>query len=357
MPAAHVTSTRWPRPDHDHAARRFDARRRRRDHRRRSGRRHRSRPGQGGGDRRRQRRRARPRLAARRRRRGRDRHDRRATAASTRSATRRPTCWPRRCSTCSPGATFGIGPPVEDGFYYDFELPDGGTFDADDLARIEARMREIIAEQQPFVRDEIADGRRPASCSRTTRSSSRSSTAQPTTRCRRRSRARAHLREPAALHRPVPRPARRAHGPPSRPLQADARRRRVLARRREEPELQRIYGTAWASKADLDAHLHRLEEAAKRDHRKLGVELDLFSFPDEIGSGLAVFHPKGGIVRRLMEDYSPPAPRAGRLRVRQLAAHHQGGAVRDVRPPRLVRRRHVPADGARRGARSTTSSR
>ena len=70
------------------------------------------------------------------------------------------------------------------------------------------------------------------------------------------------------------------------------------------PQLQRIYGTAWASKKALEAHLHRLEEAAKRDHRKLGVELDLFSFPDEIGSGLAVFHPKGGLVRRLMEDYS-----------------------------------------------------
>ena len=72
----------------------------------------------------------------------------------------------------------------------------------------------------------------------------------------------------------------------------------------KNPQLQRIYGTAWASKADLDEHLHRLEEAAKRDHRKLGVELDLFSFPDEIGSGLAVFHPKGGLVRMLMEDYS-----------------------------------------------------
>src|SRR5207237_3554628 len=66
----------------------------------------------------------------------------------------------------------------------------------------------------------------------------------------------------------------------------------------------RIYGTAWATKKELDEHLHRLEEAAKRDHRKLGVELDLFSFPDEIGSGLAVFHPKGGLVRKLMEDYS-----------------------------------------------------
>jgi threonyl-tRNA synthetase len=72
----------------------------------------------------------------------------------------------------------------------------------------------------------------------------------------------------------------------------------------KNPQLQRIYGTAWHSRKALEEHLHRLEEAAKRDHRKLGVELDLFSFPDEIGSGLAVFHPKGGLVRRLMEDYS-----------------------------------------------------
>ncbi len=71
----------------------------------------------------------------------------------------------------------------------------------------------------------------------------------------------------------------------------------------KNPMLQRIYGTAWESKKALTAYLHRLEEAEKRDHRKLGVELDLFSFPDEIGSGLAVFHPKGGIVRRIMEDY------------------------------------------------------
>src|SRR5690606_2611624 len=67
---------------------------------------------------------------------------------------------------------------------------------------------------------------------------------------------------------------------------------------------QRIYGTAWDTKQALEEHLHRLEEAAKRDHRKLGVELDLFSFPEELGGGLAVWHPKGGIVRKLMEDYS-----------------------------------------------------
>ena len=77
------------------------------------------------------------------------------------------------------------------------------------------------------------------------------------------------------------------------------------------PMLQRIYGTAWESKKALDEHLHRLEEAERRDHRKLGVELDLFSFPEEIGSGLAVFHPKGGIVRRVMEEYSRERHEAG----------------------------------------------
>src|SRR4029078_12679044 len=72
----------------------------------------------------------------------------------------------------------------------------------------------------------------------------------------------------------------------------------------KNPQLQRIYGTAWESKEALDGHLERLEEAARRDHRRLGADLDLFSFPDEIGSGLAVFHPKGGVLRKVMEDYS-----------------------------------------------------
>ena len=85
------------------------------------------------------------------------------------------------------------------------------------------------------------------------------------------------------------------------------------------PQLQRIYGTAWESAKALAEHLHRLEEAERRDHRRLGAELDLFSFPTEIGSGLAVFHPKGGLIRKIMEDYSPSPPRGGRLRVRQHA--------------------------------------
>ena len=126
--------------------------------------------------------------------------------------------------------------------------------------------------------------------------------------------------------------------------------------------LQRIYGTAWESQKALDEYLHRLEEAEKRDHRKLGAELDLFSFPEEIGSGLAVFHPKGGIVRRVMEEYSRERHEAARLRVRELAAHLQGRPLPDLGPPRLVRRRHVPADAPRRRggaarASTTTSSR
>ena len=115
------------------------------------------------------------------------------------------------------------------------------------------------------------------------------------------------------------------------------------------PQLQRIYGTAWESEQALEDHLHRLEEAERRDHRRLGAELDLFSFPPELGSGLAVFHPKGGLVRKVMEDYSRARHEQAGLRVREHAAHHQGGAVRDLRPPGLVRRGHVPADGARRG--------
>ena len=103
--------------------------------------------------------------------------------------------------------------------------------------------------------------------------------------------------------RPVPRPAPAVH-PADRRVQADALGRRVLARREKNPQLQRVYGTAWPTRDALKAYLKLLEEAARRDHRKLGADLDLFSFPDEIGSGLAVFHPKGGIIRREMENYS-----------------------------------------------------
>jgi threonyl-tRNA synthetase len=202
-----------------------------------------------------------------------------------------------------PGATFAIGPPVENGFYYDFELPDGATFSPDDLDRLDARMREIIAERQPFIRDEIAaddalvlfkdhkykceiiEGQADDPMSATDTGLVRTYENPPRfiDLCR-------------GPH--VPHTGRLGHFKLMRVAGAYWRGDE------RNPMLQRIYGTAWASKKDLEAHLHRLEEAEKRDHRKLGVELDLFSFPEEVGPGLAVFHPKGGIVRRLMEDYS-----------------------------------------------------
>ena len=171
-----------------------------------------------------------------------------------------------------------------------------------------------------------------------------------------------HLRQPrradrrAGLDRPVPRPAPADH-PADPGVQADAlARRRTGAGSEKNPQLQRIYGTAWESRDALKAHLALLAEAEKRDHRRLGAELDLFSFPDEIGSGLAVFHPKGGIVAQGDGGLLPAPARGGRLRVRQHPAHHQGPAVRDLRPPGLVRRRHVPAHVELRGARRRTTT-
>ncbi len=205
-----------------------------------------------------------------------------------------------------PGAHFAIGPVIDDGFYYDFELPDGQRFSDDDLERIEAQMREIIKEEQPFVRSEhsVDEGRAlfhdqpykveiidavAAGQSEVDASGDASvvsaykNTEGFTDLCR---------------------------GPhvPSTGKLGNFKLMRVAGAywRGDEkrPQLQRIYGTAFESDAALNEHLFRLEEAERRDHRKLGEQLDLFSFPDELGSGLAVFHPKGGTIRRVMEDYS-----------------------------------------------------
>jgi threonyl-tRNA synthetase len=217
-----------------------------------------------------------------------------------------------------PGATFGIGPPVEDGFYYDFELPGGGTFVEDDLERIEARMREIMAESQPFVRDEM-----PADKAREVFAGHRfkleiidDASTDPMSATSSSASVRTYENPPLAPKSEPPFVGypgfidlcRGPHVASTSTHLGHFKLMRVAGAywRGQEgnPQLQRIYGTAWASKKALEEHLHRLEEAAKRDHRKLGVELDLFSFPEELGSGLAVFHPKGGLVRRLMEDYS-----------------------------------------------------
>jgi threonyl-tRNA synthetase len=220
-----------------------------------------------------------------------------------------------------PDATFGIGPPVEDGFYYDFELPSGATFTPDDLERIDARMREIIAEHQAFVRDEI-----PADAARGIFKGHRfkleiidNASTDPMSATSAAGNVRTYENPPATPKEHPPfadRPGfidlcRGPHVEHTGRHLGHFKLMRVAGAywRGDEhnPQLQRIYGTAWASRKALEEHLHRLEEAAKRDHRKLGIELDLFSFPSEVGSGLPLYHPKGGLVRKLMEDYSRQA--------------------------------------------------
>ena len=203
-----------------------------------------------------------------------------------------------------PGATFGIGPPVEDGFYYDFELPGSEHFKEDDLPRIDARMREIIKEQQLFVRDEIdADRARVLFKDHKYKLEIIDDASTDPMSATESGLVRTYENPPRFIDL-----CRGPHVEHTGRHLGHFKLMRVAGAYwrgdQKKPQLQRIYGTAWATKKELDEHLHRLEEAAKRDHRKLGLELDLFSFPDEIGSGLAVFHPKGGLIRMLMEDYS-----------------------------------------------------
>ena len=196
------------------------------------------------------------------------------------------------------GSTFAIGPAIDDGFYYDFSVE--RPFTPDDLERIEAKMMEIVAEDQPFDRDELP------------------------------------ISEALAVFSDHPFKVeiiqgvdadegvdddfvsvyrnegfldlcRGPHLPSTGRLKAFKLLRSAGAYWRGDEnreQLQRVYGTAWESKKALDEYLTRMEEATKRDHRKLGADLDLFSFPSEVGSGLAIWHPKGGILRNVVEDYS-----------------------------------------------------
>ncbi len=233
-----------------------------------------------------------------------------------------------------PGAHFAIGPVIEDGFYYDFELPGGAHFTDDDLERIAATMREIMTENQPFIRHEhtvdeglVLFGDQPFK--REIIEAVGAGAAEVDVAPAEVDVAPAEVDDPQVpvaqdpSHEPTdhrlpqvstywnsPTFTDLCRGPhvPSTSRLGHFRLMRVAGAywRGDEkrPQLQRIYGTAWESEKALAQHLHRLEEAERRDHRKLGAELDLFSFPEEIGSGLPVFHPKGGTVRRLMEDYS-----------------------------------------------------
>ena len=203
----------------------------------------------------------------------------------------------------------GIGPPIKDGFYYDFD-PEN-TFNPDDLVKIESAMRKIVKEGQRFRRRV------------TTEAEALKELAHEPYKCEL-----IGIKGPAGEEASVEvggseltiydnlgrdgNPVwsdlcRGPHLPSTKHIPAFKLMRTAAAYWRgseKNPMLQRIYGTAWPSQDELNAYLELLAEAEKRDHRRLGTELDLFSFPEEIGSGLAVFHPKGGIVRRAMEDYS-----------------------------------------------------
>ena len=200
------------------------------------------------------------------------------------------------------GATFAIGPAITDGFYYDFDI--GRPFHPDDLEAIEARMAEIVAEDQPFERVEMSEEEALAAFGD-----------QPFKTEIIEAVGAADLAEEVApgdgltvyKNLSFVDLCRGPHLPSTGRLKAVKLLRSAGAYWRGDEnnaQLQRIYGTAWESKRALDDYLERLEEAEKRDHRKLGPELDLFSFPKELGAGLAVWHPEGGQIRKVMEDHS-----------------------------------------------------
>ena len=215
-----------------------------------------------------------------------------------------------------PGATYAIGPPIQDGFYYDFELPGGATFSNEDLEAIEARMRQVIDADQAFERHEAkADEalelfsghpykqeiiEQVTSGAATGELAGEASTDGSVTYYRN-----GEGFIDLCLGPHVPSTGRLGHFALQKVAGAYWRGDET------KPMLQRIYGTAWADKKALKGHLHRLVEAEKRDHRRLAAELDLVSWPEILGPGLAVWHPKGALVRKLIEDYSRDRHEAG----------------------------------------------
>ncbi len=218
-----------------------------------------------------------------------------------------------------PQAKLGIGPPIENGFYYDFDVPE--AFTPEDLKKIEQQMRQIVKQGQLFSRRvvtdddasrELADEPYKLELVGLKGNVGSSGHAVPGDSGESVEVGGAELTiydnlDAATGERRWKDLCRGPHVPTTRDIPAFKLMRSGGAYWRgneNNPQLQRIYGTAWPSRAEQDAHLHLLEEAEKRDHRKLGAELDLFSFPGEIGSGLVVFHPKGGVIRKALEDYS-----------------------------------------------------
>ena len=215
-----------------------------------------------------------------------------------------------------PSTKLGIGPPIKDGFYYDFDVE--RPFTPEDLAALEKRMVEIIKAGQRFVRRVVSEDEAIHELS-----------AEPYKLRLIGSSGGADVMEVGGSELTIYDNVdsktgarcwgdlcRGPHVPNTRYIPQNAiKLMRTSAAYwlgdQKNESLQRIYGTAWPSKDELKAHLTFLEEAERRDHRRLGAELDLFSFPEQIGSGLAVFHPKGGVVRRVMEDYSRKRHEAG----------------------------------------------
>ncbi|WJV49994.1 threonine--tRNA ligase [Streptomyces flavofungini] len=212
-----------------------------------------------------------------------------------------------------PEAKLGIGPPIRDGFYYDFDVAE--PFTPEDLKRIEKKMQEIQKRGQRFARRvtndddarvELADepykleliGLKGNAANAADGADAEVGAGELTIYDN------IDAKTGELCWKDL---CRGPHLPTTRNIPAFKLMRSAAAYWRgseKNPQLQRIYGTAWPSKDELKAHLEFLAEAEKRDHRKLGAELDLFSFPEELGPGLAVFHPKGGVVRKVMEDYS-----------------------------------------------------
>ena len=208
-----------------------------------------------------------------------------------------------------PEAKLGIGPPVKDGFYYDFDVEN--PFTPEDLVELEKRMTTILKSGQRFERRIVTDAEALVELA-----------SEPYKLRLIGSEGGAEVMEVGGKDLTIYDNVnlktgercwgdlcRGPHVPDTRYIPTNAIKLMRTAAAywlgdQKNEQLQRIYGTAWPSKDELKAYLTFLEEAERRDHRRLGAELDLFSFPEEVGSGLAVFHPKGGVVRRVMEDYS-----------------------------------------------------
>jgi threonyl-tRNA synthetase len=214
-----------------------------------------------------------------------------------------------------PDAKLGIGPPIENGFYYDFDVET--PFVPEDLEKIESRMRKIVKENQRFSRRPVSDDDAREELVdepyKLELIGLKGSVADAAHEVADGASAEVGAGE-LTIYDNINRKGevawkdlcRGPHLPTTKRIPAFKLMRSAAAYWRgneKNKQLQRIYGTAWESKEALEVHLHRIEEAEKRDHRKLGRDLDLYSFPDEIGSGLPVFHPKGGVIKRVMEDY------------------------------------------------------